>query len=82
MNDEVFKRLGYLICEWHSNWEYKQFSLGVTIASEPVEQVAYDQLPERISSDTYIPEYLYQEHYVLLFLGFWQLSLGVRTRKN
>lgn len=83
-----FKRLSHFVLGWHSNYDYQHFSLGATLASEPVEQLAEDKLEcdfqwsEVEDSGYQFPTYYYREYYLLLYLGFWQLAIGIRTRKN
>jgi hypothetical protein len=55
------------IFTFSNNWKYKQFSLGFTFASE-----------ERFTcSDETVGITKKREYYIGLYLGFWQLFVGV-----
>jgi len=57
---------GKYIFTYTNNWKYKQFSLGLTFASE-----------ERFTLKETIGITRKREYYIGLYLGFWQLFVGI-----
>lgn len=67
------------ICKWFSNWRFKDFSLGLTFASQTGEMLGEDSTYEMLNTSDPITVIGYREFYILFLLGFWQFSIGLRV---
>jgi hypothetical protein len=77
MNKELNSK--YFICNFTSNYRWKQFSLGMCLASEPNHSVSEDFDYSILNTNEQIETIKRREYYASLYLGFWQFHFGFRV---
>lgn len=70
----------FMICQFVNNYKFKQFSLGICFVSSPIERLPVGLDYSILNTDEHFEVVRSREYYLSLYLGFWQLHIGFRTR--
>ena len=67
-----------LILQYINNWKQKDFSFGINLCKQYGERLAPGMSFEMLNYNTSIETLKFNEYYLSLYLGFWQLHIGFR----